>query len=362
MRRMHLFFAVGLVWVLAIGAAADPVVSNVTASQRKDGSGLVDVYYTLAGATPDVRVDLAFSNDNGNTWNVIPSPNTLTGDVGNGITNGTGRHIVWDAARDRAEVYWPQTRARVRASALGHSVTFMLPGGVELEMVRIPEGTIVMGSSPDLNPYRAATERPLHTVTIGEDFFLGRYVITFDQWFSVMTDYLTDYFKAQISSDLVYPMSHVCWDHVQEFIRRLNTLGIGTFRLPTEAEWEYACRAGTTTRWSFGNDESLLGAYAWYKDNSTPWDPEPVGQKLPNPFGLYDMHGNVWEWVQDTWHENYTGAPTDGSAWEGSDGYMRVVRGGSTGDSPANCRSAARDYYFSPDSRIMHGFRVVRTR
>ncbi len=357
MRRTHIFFAVGLMWVLAIGAAADPVVSNVTASQRKDGSGLVDVYYTLAGATADVRVDLAFSNDNGNTWNVIPSPNTLTGDVGNGITSGTGRHIVWDAARDRAQVYWSQARARVRASALGQSVSFMLPGGIELEMVRIPAGTFLMGSNLDPG-YSSTSEAPVHTVTIGEDFFLGRYEITQNQWYAVMGKFP----DTQSPSGLDYPVIYVSWNDAQEFVMRLNTLGIGTFRLPTEAEWEYACRAGSTTRWCFGDDPALLADYAWYSANNTPSGAKVVGQKLPNAFGLYDMHGNVREWVQDWYHSSYTGAPADGSAWEDPVGSTRVLRGGACNASAVACRSASR-YSRTPDRRYSYyGLRVVRTR
>ncbi len=98
--------------------------------------------------------------------------------------------------------------------------------------------------------------------------------------------------------------------------------------MPTEAEWEYAARAGTQTRYSFGDDERKLGEYAWYYENSGD-RAQPVGTRQPNPWGLYDMHGNVWEWVQDCWHENYSGAPTDGSAWEADNCQQRVLRGGS---------------------------------
>ncbi|MEA3325647.1 MAG: formylglycine-generating enzyme family protein [Euryarchaeota archaeon] len=133
------------------------------------------------------------------------------------------------------------------------------------------------------------------------------------------------------------------WNAVQEFIRKLNNKeGTDKYRLPSEAEWEYACRAGTTTRYSFGDSESKLGDYAWYDDSSDDRKTYPVGQKKPNSYGLYDMHGNVWEWVQDRYHYDYDGAPTDGSAWEIGDGAYWVSRGGSWRSIAGYCRSSHR--------------------
>jgi formylglycine-generating enzyme required for sulfatase activity len=130
------------------------------------------------------------------------------------------------------------------------------------------------------------------------------------------------------------------------------------YRLPTEAEWEYAARAGTTTEYSFGDDESLLGDYAWYGKNSG-GHVHIVGQKKPNPYGLYDMHGNVWEWCADSWHENYKGAPTDGQVWNGGDESRRVLRGGSWYRLPRNARTADRDRCASDERVDLYGFRVV---
>jgi formylglycine-generating enzyme required for sulfatase activity len=144
---------------------------------------------------------------------------------------------------------------------------------------------------------------------------------------------------------------------VREFIKKLNEKeGTNKYRLPSEAEWEYAVRAGTTTRYSFGDSESKLGDYAWYYGNSD-GKTHPVGQKKPNSWELYDMHGNVWEWVQDGWHDSYDRAPTDGSAWEG-DGAARVFRGGGWSDRARLCRSALR----SPDARRAYdlGFRILK--
>ena len=156
------------------------------------------------------------------------------------------------------------------------------------------------------------------------------------------------------------PVEKVSWDDTQQFIAKLNQKTGQKYRLPSEAEWEYAARAGTTTEWSHGNDESKLGNYAWYGRNSGSKTQE-VGQKLPNSLGLYDMHGNVWEWTQDCWHNNYSNAPTDGSAWTtGCTTNIRVLRGGSWNYSPAHLRSAFR-IRSNPDLRgSSYGFRLAR--
>ena len=158
------------------------------------------------------------------------------------------------------------------------------------------------------------------------------------------------------------PVECVSWDDVQDFIRKLNEReGTDKYRLPSEAEWEYVARAGTTTRYSFGDEESKLGDYAWYRDNSD-YQTHPVGQKKPNPWGLYDMHGNVWEWVQDCWHGNYNGAPDDSSARAEYYSCLRVARGGGWRSGLRCCRSATRIWPDALDvcfgAKI--GFRLVR--
>ncbi|KAF5430766.1 Formylglycine-generating enzyme, partial [Candidatus Methanophagaceae archaeon] len=197
-------------------------------------------------------------------------------------------------------------------------------------------------------------EKPVHKVKIKNPFYLGTYLVTQAEWKAVMGDEPSD-FKGD---DL--PVERVSWDKVQEFIKKLNEKeGTDKYRLPSEAEWEYACRAGTTTKYSFGDSESELGKYAWYGENSGD-KTHPVGQKKPNPWGLYDMHGNVWEWVQDKWHGNYDGAHTDGSARESGDGAYRVVRGGSWFNTARSCRSAIRPYD-APGNRFNTlGFRLLR--
>jgi formylglycine-generating enzyme required for sulfatase activity len=158
-----------------------------------------------------------------------------------------------------------------------------------------------------------------------------------------------------------YPMYYVSWQGSQEFVQKVNALGMGVFRLPSEAEWEYACRAGTQTRYGFGDNDAQLGDYAWYGANSGQAT-HPVGQKQPNAFGIYDMHGNVWEWCQDWYHETYAGAPTDGTAWETPAGQYRVLRGGALNSYPEFYRSASRNDVFAPVGRIdFLGFRLLRT-
>ena len=145
---------------------------------------------------------------------------------------------------------------------------------------------------------------------------------------------------------------------------KLSAMTGRTFTLPSEAQWEYACRAVTTTLYSFGDDDRLLGNYAWYWVNSDdtggPYGTHPVGTKLPNAWGLYDMHGNVYEWCLDSWHENYSGAPTDGSAWEPETGSDCMIRGGGWGDDyPRFCRSAYRYNFTSGNKLSALGFRVL---
>lgn len=223
----------------------------------------------------------------------------------------------------------------------------------EMEFVLIPVGEFKMGS-PDDEVGRYDNEGPVQNETIKNPFKLGKYPVTQKQWIAVMGSNPSS-FKGD---DL--PVEYVSWDDVQEFITKLNEMeGTDKYRLPSEAEWEYACRAGTNTRYSFGDDESKLGDYAWYSDNSGS-KTHPVGQKNPNSWGLYDMYGNIWEWVQDRWHDNYKGAPSDGSAWEDGSGSDRVVRGGSWNNFARICRSAYR-YWFVPGYRINFvGFRLLR--
>ena len=196
--------------------------------------------------------------------------------------------------------------------------------------------------------------KPVHIVTIKYSFYMGIYPVTQKQWTALM-DYNPSEHKRE---DL--PVEHVSWDDVQRFVKKLNeTEGTDKYRLPSEAEWEYACRAGTTTKYFFGDDDSKLKEYAWYYKNSSRRT-NPVAQKKPNSWGLYDMYGNVWEWILDRFHHNYVGAPSDGSAWEDGDSSAHIIRGGSYKSGNFDCQSADCDSAASNCNELSVGFRLVR--
>ena len=218
------------------------------------------------------------------------------------------------------------------------------------EMVVIPAGSFEMGA--DMN----SDEKPVHQVAVGS-FLMGKTEVTQGQWAAVMGSNPSRFINC--GSDC--PVEQVSWYDAQEFIHRLNQKTGLAYRLPSEAEWEYSARAGSNAKWSFGDSASQLGDHAWYRDNSLNTT-QRVAQKRPNVFGLFDMHGNVWEWTQDCWHNNYTGAPTDGRAWTtGCSSSSRMLRGGSWIDFPAYLRSAIRLWY-APDFRnYFSGLRLART-
>lgn len=238
---------------------------------------------------------------------------------------------------------------------------------IGMKFMKIPEGEFMMGSSLDTEG-RDSDESPLHKVTIKKPFYMGKFEVTQKQWREVMGSN-PSYFEGDN-----LPVERVSWNDVQVFIKKLNEIeGTNKYHLPSEAEWEYACRAETTTRYSFGDADSELKDYGWYSDYATAeeWQQNfskivnegsthAVGQKKPNPWRLYDMHGNVWEWCQDTWHDNYDGAPSDGSAWENGNNSSRVCRGGGWANRAWGCLSSNR-YMGAPDGRNrILGFRVLK--
>ncbi|NCR28056.1 MAG: SUMF1/EgtB/PvdO family nonheme iron enzyme [Microcystis aeruginosa LE13-04] len=224
--------------------------------------------------------------------------------------------------------------------------TEKLPKGVKLEMVSLPAGKFLMGS-PESND-----EKPQHQVKVNS-FAIGKYPITQAQYQAVMGNN-----PSEFKNNPQNPVECVSWNDAKAFCQKLSQITGKTYRLPTEAEWEYACRAGTTTRYYFGDDANQLGDYAWYDGNSG-GKTHPVGQKKPNGWGLYDMSGNVWEWCEDNWHGNYIGAPDDGSAWLDNDNDYPILRGGSCFTYPDNCRSAYRSLNIRRGFFSNGGFRVV---
>jgi formylglycine-generating enzyme required for sulfatase activity len=240
-------------------------------------------------------------------------------------------------------------------------ITAELVPGVPLDMVWIEPGVFTMGSPLD-EPGRNDDEGPQLEVRLTQGFYLSQCEITQRQWTAVTGERPWSRYADELKEEPDRPAVYISWEDVQEFIAALNAAAGGpVYRLPTEAEWEYAGRAGTKTPWSFGNAQKELDLHAWWTDNISLTGrlaAQPVGLKVPNPWGLYDMHGNVWEWVGD-WLGAYPEGPqTDPQG--PTEGTARVFRGGSFKDAASLSRSAQRCWN-APDQRFSHvGVRLVR--
>jgi formylglycine-generating enzyme required for sulfatase activity len=271
-------------------------------------------------------------------------------------------------------------QGKVNQTSRGRAELFSeeLGNGVVLDLVKIPGGKFLMGS-PEGEEGRYDDEGPQHQVNI-QPFWMGKFPVTQGQWAVVATWPKVEIDLQPDPSNFKganRPVEQVSWDEAVEFCARLTRKKGRIYRLPSEAEWEYACRAGTTTPFYFG--ETITTDLANY--DGTDWESEgkvykgnygqgpkgeyrkettDVGKFPPNSFGLYEMHGNIWEWCEDKWHENYIGAPSDGTAWlDDNENDYRLLRGGSWDDYPVCCRAACR-YRFSRDLRYDYlGFRVV---
>ncbi len=239
------------------------------------------------------------------------------------------------------------------------SFTEDLGNGVKLEMIAIPGGTFLMGS-PENEAERQDHESPQHQVTV-PNFFMGKYPLTQAQYQAIMGKDPSN-FKGNNR-----PVEQVSWDDAVLFCQKLSQRTGNKYKLPSEAEWEYACRAGTTTPFSFGNNitTDLVNYNGNYPYKSAPkgkyrGQSTDVGTFPPNAFGLYDMHGNVWEWCEDDWHENYINAPANGGAWNSQSGNAgKVLRGGSWYLNATLCRAAFRDRSSRDFRNCYGGFRVV---
>ncbi|MGC9450038.1 MAG: formylglycine-generating enzyme family protein [Oceanipulchritudo sp.] len=375
-------------YILAIAcpvALAQVTVTDVRASQRA-GSNVVDIHYNITGAENPVTVSVALSDDGGTTY--VLSPSTLSGDIGTGIAAGTNRHIVWDAGTDSPDYYGSNMRFRVTASESGGPA----PEGFS----RIPAGTFTMGSpTSELGRYSNETQ---HTVTLTRAFYLQQTEVTKAQWDAVAaqgpgrgyTDLPVGRNGYNGDASGTHPVTEVSWYDVVKWLNLKSELegltpcytvssatyktGQSTpvcnfnatgYRLPTESEWEYACRAGTTTAFYSGPItytgtsplDPNLDQIGWYGGNSG-INTHPVGGKQPNAWGLYDMSGNVYEWCWD-WYATYPGTVTDPTG--PASGTYRVIRGGDFISYARYCRSAFRyDYY--PDFRYYYlGFRPARS-
>lgn len=227
-----------------------------------------------------------------------------------------------------------------------------------MEFVTISSGSFQMGAPAD-EVGSSSTERPVHTVTFNYSFEIMTTEITQGMWEEVMGDNPSaDY---GVGPD--FPVYNVSWNDSQDFITEINLLDPDyTYRLPSEAEWEYSCRRATITRYYWGDDLSTIniGYHAWYQ-YSAGGSTHPVAQKNMNGWDLYDICGNVYEWCQDWYHSNYDGAPTNGSAWTSPVTSDRVIRGGGWNSSRECCRSASRDSRNPDLGDNSIGFRLIRT-
>ena len=339
--------------LLTVGSAwaAPPVVSNVRASQRAS-TGLVDIYYDVADADGDsLFITVAVSTNRGISFNAFA--NSLSGPgYGSAVTPGNNKQIIWDAGVDWNAILFPNVRVKVTAAD-------GMPSDVKPieNMVWITPGTFTMGS-PANELDRQSNEGPLTQVTFTRGFWIGKYEVTSQLYLSL--------FNQQPTAGGLNPVVDVTWDEARQFCVKLTEreaqagrLPPGyVYRLPTEAEWEYSARAGTATRFSYGDDLRYiqLPLYAWYSENSGS-TPHPVGTKQPNPWGLYDMHGNGFEWCWD-WYGNYPGGSVS-DPFGPSSGSGYVIRGGSRSSPPSDCRSARRIVYGPGNRDGVTGFRLA---
>jgi formylglycine-generating enzyme required for sulfatase activity/class 3 adenylate cyclase len=246
----------------------------------------------------------------------------------------------------------PQESAKegTEESAASAPATTPIPAQLAPEMVSIPGGAFPMGSGDD------PSERPIHQVTI-KSFAISKFPVTVRAWNACVAAKACSYTPTGKDD---CPVTNLSWTDTQQFVEWLSKVTQKPFRLPTEAEWEYAARGGTKSKFWWG--DQLQAAMANCRGCNEPYEtsqPLNVGSFKPNPFGLYDMGGNVHQWVADCWHDNYQGAPSDGSAWVESDCLSRVIRSGSWKNDPSYVRPSNRDHYDTTVRYPTHGLRVA---
>jgi formylglycine-generating enzyme required for sulfatase activity len=280
-----------------------------------------------------------------------------------GLTNGQTYYFVVAVVADGGAGEEGPLSVEVNATPKEMTVLETITDNSNLGMtfVQIPAGTFMMGSPKD-ELGADDDEWPRHEVTLRQDFYIMTTEVTQSQWTEVMGSNPADFAECGGTC----PVETVSWNDIQDFIAALNAMDGRTYRLPTEAEWEYAARAGTTTAFYNGDitEEECgidpnLDAIGWYCGNSD-YTTHPTAQKQPNAWGLYDMSGNVWEWVEDDWHYSYDEAPTDGGAWTDSPrGTSRVLRGGGWGYDAQHCRAAHRNQGGPTIGGVSVGFRLA---
>ena len=311
-------------------------VSNVDAYQ--ECKNIIITYNTdKAGSVGDVYC----STDGGRTWG--EPLKQVNGDVNKQVPAGSHR-IVWDVLSEREKLAGANISFKVEAN----SCRFMV-NGVSFEMVRVEGGTFRMGATSEQKDEAWDREKPVHSVTLS-GYYIGKTEVTQVLWEAVMGSN-----PSRFKGDYL-PVENVSWDDCQEFIRKLNSMTGQNFRLPTEAEWEFACRGGNNSRGYKYSGSNNLGSVAWYDGNSGN-KTHPVGTKAPNELGIYDMSGNVWEWCADWYGDYSSGAQTNPTGPYG--GSNRVYRGGSWNYDVGRCRSSNRDFYYPWIRDIILGLRLA---
>jgi formylglycine-generating enzyme required for sulfatase activity len=360
-------------------AATAPVVSNVVMLQRSDGSELVDVTFDLADAENDTcAISILISADEGNTFTIIPTPANLSGAIGAGIVPGTGKIVVWDIGAESYDIQGNQYRVKVTADD-GTS-------DVPANFVFVEGGTFTMGNTLGGG---SSVELPTHSVTLSA-FYMGIYEVTQSEWQATM-DSIPAY-DCGVGDN--YPAYYVSWydlikycnlRSMEEGLTPVYTISGSTdpanwgtvpvsenatwdavicnwsangFRLPTEAEWEYAARGGTTNPDYIYSGSNDINAVAWYEGNNTTDGSKPVGGKAANGLGIYDMSGNVNEWCWDWWGF-YSSAAQNNPTGSGSGSY-RMLRGGSWSCYAYDCRVSVRRSLLPYERYNFAGLRLVR--
>jgi formylglycine-generating enzyme required for sulfatase activity len=318
-----------------------PLEKNTPDSKRQDSA---PTQKNQKSSQPPVKVS---PSNNNNFRTAASAKSGAVSSISSGTTNTLSPAI--NVVASSSETLQSKSNlTELPSSTPNHKQVLKLeiPGARPLELLEIPAGSFLMGSK------ERDSEQPIHKVTI-QAFRIGKYPVTQGQYEAVRGKNPSYFTGADC------PVENVSWHDAVEFCQKLSQMTGQRVSLPSEAQWEYACRAGSAGKYCFGDDVSKLGNYAWFLFNSSR-QTHPVGQKNPNGWGVYDMHGNVWEWCADAWHANYRGAPANEIVWDSTEKNMsRVLRGGSWYYNPGYCRSATRNKDQPGYGLNNVGFRVV---
>jgi len=330
-------FFVGFLIILINGFVLS---QNVTHVESRQVENKIEITYIL-----DKKADISIqmSENGGVSYKDIVN---VIGDVGKNISAGT-KKIVWDVLTERDKLQGENIVFKVMAKSVGENIVCTL-NDIDFEMVFVEGGTFTMGCTPEQSKCNK-DEKPAHFVILS-NYYIGKYEVTQAQWRAVMGNN-PSYFNGDN-----LPVENVSWNDAQEFVHKLNNQTGKNYRLPTEAEWEYACRGGKFSASYKYSGSNTISDVAWYYENSDR-KTHPVGYKQANELGIYDMSGNVWEWCSD-WYGSYN-SNLQTNPQGASTGSQRVLRGGSWNNHAQNCRVSYR-HYSSPDSRGSgSGFRLT---